>query len=160
LNALPQFITEIDGLDIHFIHVRSKHENALPLIVTHGWPGSKGLTRDDVLDNITITWLEHSAFGRSSLLGDFGESRVFQCERRRHPGCRERLPGRTLSRPTELGGAGVSQTHPLQQARQGRTLRCLGAAETLLRRGPHRIQIAPKCELKTSACAPCAHRSA
>jgi pimeloyl-ACP methyl ester carboxylesterase len=40
LNAYPQFITEIDGLDIHFIHVRSKHENALPLIVTHGWPGS------------------------------------------------------------------------------------------------------------------------
>jgi pimeloyl-ACP methyl ester carboxylesterase len=40
LNALPQFITKIDGLDIHFIHVRSKHNNALPLIVTHGWPGS------------------------------------------------------------------------------------------------------------------------
>ena len=40
LNALPQFMTEIDGLDIHFIHVRSKHEHALPLIVTHGWPGS------------------------------------------------------------------------------------------------------------------------
>jgi pimeloyl-ACP methyl ester carboxylesterase len=40
LNALPQFIAEIDGLDIHFIHVRSNHENALPLIVTHGWPGS------------------------------------------------------------------------------------------------------------------------
>jgi len=40
LGALPQFITDIDGLDIHFIHVRSKHENALPLIVTHGWPGS------------------------------------------------------------------------------------------------------------------------
>src|SRR6201998_2745372 len=40
LNALPNFITEIDGLDIHFIHARSKHEDALPLIVTHGWPGS------------------------------------------------------------------------------------------------------------------------
>ena len=40
LNALPQFITEIDGLDIHFIHVKSPHENALPLIITHGWPGS------------------------------------------------------------------------------------------------------------------------
>jgi pimeloyl-ACP methyl ester carboxylesterase len=40
LNALPNFMTEIDGLDIHFIHVRSKHEHALPLIVTHGWPGS------------------------------------------------------------------------------------------------------------------------
>jgi pimeloyl-ACP methyl ester carboxylesterase len=40
LNALPQFITEISGLDIHFLHIRSRHENALPLIVTHGWPGS------------------------------------------------------------------------------------------------------------------------
>jgi len=40
MNALPQFVTEVDGLDIHFIHVRSKHDNALPLIVTHGWPGS------------------------------------------------------------------------------------------------------------------------
>jgi pimeloyl-ACP methyl ester carboxylesterase len=40
LNALPQFLTEIDGVDVHFIHVRSKHENALPLVMTHGWPGS------------------------------------------------------------------------------------------------------------------------
>lgn len=40
INALPNFITEIDGLDIHFIHVRSKHANALPVIITHGWPGS------------------------------------------------------------------------------------------------------------------------
>ena len=40
LNALPQFTTEIDGVNIHFIHVRSRHENALPLIMTHGWPGS------------------------------------------------------------------------------------------------------------------------
>ena len=40
INAVPNFITAINGLDIHFIHVRSKHENALPMIVTHGWPGS------------------------------------------------------------------------------------------------------------------------
>jgi hypothetical protein len=40
LNARPQFITEIDGLDIHFIHVRSKHPDAMPVIITHGWPGS------------------------------------------------------------------------------------------------------------------------
>src|SRR2546429_1831131 len=40
LNALPQFMTEIDGVEIHFIHVKSAHENALPLIMTHGWPGS------------------------------------------------------------------------------------------------------------------------
>ena len=40
LNGLPQFITEIDGIDIHFIHVRSQHDDALPLVVNHGWPGS------------------------------------------------------------------------------------------------------------------------
>src|SRR3954463_2131603 len=40
LNALPQFMTEIDGVDVHFIHVRSQHEDALPLVMTHGWPGS------------------------------------------------------------------------------------------------------------------------
>ncbi|CAA9227625.1 MAG: Epoxide hydrolase, partial [uncultured Actinomycetospora sp.] len=40
LNALPQFVTTIDGIDIHFIHVRSEHDDALPLIMTHGWPGS------------------------------------------------------------------------------------------------------------------------
>src|SRR5271154_6767246 len=40
LNALPQFTTEIDGVDIHFIHVKSPHQNAMPLIITHGWPGS------------------------------------------------------------------------------------------------------------------------
>ena len=40
LSALPHFMTEIDGLDIHFIHVRSEHDNALPVIITHGWPGS------------------------------------------------------------------------------------------------------------------------
>src|SRR4029077_13292980 len=40
LNVLPQFVTEIDGEDVHFIHVRSEHENALPLVMTHGWPGS------------------------------------------------------------------------------------------------------------------------
>src|SRR3954468_11083264 len=55
LNALPQFITEIDGLDIHFIHARSKHENALPLVVTHGWPGSilEQLKIIDLLTNPT-----------------------------------------------------------------------------------------------------------
>ncbi|MEZ0284549.1 MAG: epoxide hydrolase family protein [Thermoleophilia bacterium] len=52
LNALPQFVTEIDGLDIHFIHVRSKHENALPVIVTHGWPGSV-LEQLKIIDPLT-----------------------------------------------------------------------------------------------------------
>jgi len=52
LNAVPQFITEIDGLDIHFIHVRSKHDNALPLIVTHGWPGSV-IEQLKIIDRLT-----------------------------------------------------------------------------------------------------------
>jgi hypothetical protein len=76
LNALPQFMTEIDGLDIHFIHVRSKHENAMPLIVTHSWPGSviEQLKIIDPLTNPTAhgasarikasrdaRWLDHRA---------------------------------------------------------------------------------------------------
>ena len=58
--ALPHFITEIDGVDIHFIHVRSKHEDALPLIVTHGWPGStvEQLKIIDPLTNPTEPWRE------------------------------------------------------------------------------------------------------
>ena len=326
LSALPQFITEIDGLDIHFIHVRSKHENALPLIVTHGWPGSvieqmkiidpltnptahggnasdafhvvipsipgygysgkptttgwdpahiarawvvlmkrlgyakfvaqggdwgaviteqmgvqappellgihtnmpgifpadidgaafsgapapsglsadeklayerlqfvyqkgigygyqlglrpqtmygiadspvglaayfldhdarsyaliarvfdgqsEGLTRDDILDNITLHLVdEHGDFWRPSLLGVLGQ-RVFQCQGRRHPGCRERLPRRALSSPAELGGARVSQADPLQQGRERRALRGLGTAAALFRGGSRGLQIA------------------
>ena len=52
LNALPQFMTEIDGLDIHFLHVRSKHPDALPLIVTHGWPGSV-IEQLKIIDSLT-----------------------------------------------------------------------------------------------------------
>ena len=52
LNALPQFTTEIDGVDIHFIHVRSKHPNALPIIVTHGWPGSI-IEQLKIIDSLT-----------------------------------------------------------------------------------------------------------
>jgi pimeloyl-ACP methyl ester carboxylesterase len=52
LNALPQFMTEIDGVDIHFIHVRSRNENALPMIVTHGWPGSI-IEQMKIIDRLT-----------------------------------------------------------------------------------------------------------
>ena len=56
LNAFPNFVTQIDGLDIHFIHVRSEHKHALPLIVTHGWPGSiiEQLKIIDPLTNPTV----------------------------------------------------------------------------------------------------------
>ena len=61
LNAVPNFITEIDGLDIHFIHVRSKHENALPVIVTHGWPGSI-VEQLKIIDPLT----NPTAYGKSA----------------------------------------------------------------------------------------------
>ena len=61
LNALPQFITEIDGLDIHFIHVRSKHEDALPLVVNHGWPGSI-IEQLKIIDPLT----DPTAYGASA----------------------------------------------------------------------------------------------
>jgi len=99
-----------------------------------------GLTRDDVLDNITITWLTNTAISGARLYWE--ATPVFQCQRRFHPGCRKCLSGRDRSVPAQLGGAGVSQTDPLQQARQRRALCGLGAAATLFRRGSRGLQIA------------------
>ena len=67
LNALPQFITEIDGLDIHFIHVRSKHDNALPLIVTHGWPGSV-IEQLKIIDPLTTRRSANHGFAGSIVM--------------------------------------------------------------------------------------------
>ena len=85
LNALPQFITEIDGLDIHFTHVRSRHEGALPLIVTHGWPGSiieqlkiigpltdptaHGASADDAFDLVIPSLPGHGFSGKPTATG-------------------------------------------------------------------------------------------
>ena len=327
LNALPQFITEIHGLDIHFIHVRSKHENALPMIVTHGWPGSiieqmkiidpltnptahggnsldafhlvipsipgygysgkpattgwdvahiarawdvlmkrlgytqyvaqggdwgaliteqmgvqsppgllgihtnmpgifpaeidaaafsgkpapadlseeerlaydrlqfvyqkgiaygfqmglrpqtlygiadspiglaayfldhdarsyeliarvfagksEGLTRDDILDNITITWLTNTALSGARLYWEnWGKFGYFNVKGVSVPVAVRGLSRRTLSRATELGGAGLSSSHLLQPTLQGRALCRLGTATTILGRGPRRLPVA------------------
>ncbi len=82
INALPNFITEIDGLDIHFIHVRSKHENALPLIVTHGWPGLDHRTAEDrrSIDEPDGTWRDSGGRLRS---GDSDRCRVTGCRANR-----------------------------------------------------------------------------
>ncbi|HEY1166389.1 MAG TPA: epoxide hydrolase [Chitinophaga sp.] len=85
LNALPQFITNIDGVDIHFIHVRSKHKNALPMIITHGWPGSiieqmkiigpltdptaYGGTADDAFDVVIPSLPGHGFSGQPAVTG-------------------------------------------------------------------------------------------
>ena len=85
LNALPQFTTEIDGLNIHFIHVKSKHENALPLLITHGWPGSviellevigpltdptaHGGTAEDAFDLVLPSLPGHGFSGKPTVTG-------------------------------------------------------------------------------------------
>lgn len=85
LNELPQFVTNIDGVDIHFIHVRSKHKNAMPVIVTHGWPGSvieqlkiidpltnptaHGGTEDDAFDVVIPSLPGHGFSGKPTELG-------------------------------------------------------------------------------------------
>src|SRR5262249_51668762 len=76
-----------------------------------------------------------------ALLGE--QARLLHAEGRPGPGGRQRLPGRALPGAEELGGAGVSQAHPLQQASQGRTLRRLGAAEVPQRRDSRRLQVRP-----------------
>ena len=99
----------------------------------------EGLTRDDVLDNITLYWLTNTAVSSARLYWE--NKLVLLChEERRYPGCRERLSRRALYSPAELGGAGVSQAHPLQQARQRRALRGLGTAAALFRRGSRGLQ--------------------
>jgi len=75
-------------------------------------------------------------------MGELGQTRVFQCQGRLHPGCRQRISGRTLSSSAELDGAGFSQTDPLQQACERRALCGLGTTETLYRRGSRGLQIA------------------
>ena len=96
---------------------------------------TEGLTRDDVLDNVTLYWLTNTAISSARLYWDTTqistEAGFFDVEGRQDPGRRERLPRRDLCSAAELGRAGVSQAHPLQQARQGRPLRGLGTAEAL-----------------------------
>ncbi len=104
--------------------------------------GTEGLTRDDVLDNITLTWLTNTALSGARLYWENKGASFFAVKGVVGPGRRERLPRRALSCSAELGGAGVSQTHSLQQARQGRALCGLGTAEALFRRGSRGLQIA------------------
>ena len=102
---------------------------------------AEGLTRDDILDNITITWLTNTALSGARLYWE-NKVRVSSVSKASSiPVAVSVFSGRTLSVPAELGGAGVSQTDPLQQAPQGRALCGLGTAEALFRRGSRGLQI-------------------
>ena len=88
---------------------------------------TEGLTRDDVLDNVTLFWLTNTGVSSARLYWE-NKLALLQSQGRHGPGRRERLPRRALPDAAELGGAGLSEAHPLQQARQGRPLRRLGTA--------------------------------
>ena len=134
LNAIPQFITNIDGLDIQFIHVRSKHQTALPLIVTHGWPYSiismlkiierltnptaRGASASDAF-HLVIPSLPGYGFSGKPVTTGWGPDRI-----------------------ASAWAAGVSQTDPLQQGYERRALCGLGAAKNLFRRGSRGLKIA------------------
>ena len=157
LNALPMFLTEIDGVDIHFIHIRSKHEDALPLIVTHGWPGS-------IIEQLKIYRSTHQSHGarrrcigrlpsgdpldaRLRLLGPAeGPGLGSRPHRSRLGGVDEaprlyplRCPGRRLGLPRfqrdGASGAGRIARHPHQPAGYGSVRRSDGACRRRARAG-------------------------
>jgi hypothetical protein len=118
LNALPQFKTEIDGMDIHFIHVRSRHADALPLIITHGWPGS--ITEMlGVIGPLT----DPAAHGGSAAVRLRSSAAVPAWLRLLRRAGRARLERRPHRR--RLGGADASpRLHPLRRPRGRRGRRC------------------------------------
>ena len=103
---------------------------------------SEGLTRDDILDNVTITWLTNTALSGARLYWEnWGKLGYFNAKGVSIPVAVSVFPDELYPCAAELGGAGVSQTHPLQQAAQGRPLRGLGTTEALFRRGSRGLQI-------------------
>ena len=114
LNALPQFRTEIDGVEIHFIHVKSPHENALPLIMTHGWPGSV----IELLETVGSTHRPHRARrrGRGRVRPRAAVPPRLRLLRRAGRAGLGRRPHRT-----RVGGADAPpRLHPLRRARRRR----------------------------------------
>ena len=139
MGTRPQTLTGFADSPVGLAAFMIDHDDRSYELIARVFDGrSEGLTRDDILDNITLYWLTNTAISVGSpLLGK--QARLLRSEERRDPGRGERLPGRALSGPAELGGAGVPEAHVLQEARQGRTLRCLGTAEGPFRgysRGP------------------------
>ena len=105
---------------------------------SHGHPAGD-LTRDDVLDNITLYWLTNTGVSSARLYWE-NKARALQRRRRLRRGGRERLSRRELPSPAQLDRTGVSQPYLLQPARPRRPLRGLGTAATFLSRGPRRLQ--------------------
>jgi hypothetical protein len=135
LNALPQFTTEIDGVDIHFIHVKSGHENALPPIITHGWPGS-------IIEMLGVVGplTDPTAHGGSA--EDAFDLVLPSLPGYGLPGRLHHVSRRDLPGPAQLGREVVPQRHLLQRGRRGRPLRRLGRARIVRDRDPGGVRVA------------------
>ena len=126
----PQTLYGIEDSPVGLAAWMLDHDAASDALIARVFDGQpEGLTRDDVLDNVTLYWLTNTAdLVGASVLGK--QAGVLCAEERHDSGRRERLSRRALRSPAELGGAGVSQADPLQPARQRRSLRGVGAAAT------------------------------
>ena len=112
---------------------------------------TEGLTRDDILDNVTLYWLTNTAVSSARLYWESKLPLLRSRQARHHPGGGERLSGRDLRGAEALVRARLSQPHPLQPARQRRSLRRLGAAAALRRRNPHRLPAAAQINVSAGA---------
>ena len=110
---------------------------------------TEGLTRDDVLDNVTLYWLTNTAISSARLYWDnahIADGRLLRRAGHQDPGRRERLPRRDLPGSAELGGEGLSQAHPLQQAPQGRPFAAWEQPKLLRLRDARSVQVAAQLE--------------
>jgi len=141
MASRPQTMTGFADSPIGLATFLLDHDARSLELIARSFDGqTEGLTPDDVLDNVTLFWLTNTGVSSARL---YWESKLpfFQSQGRQSPNCRERLPGRTLPDAPELGGAGLSQSHPLQQGGKGRSFRCLGTAEAFYRRASRGLQI-------------------
>lgn len=142
MGTRPETLTGFADSPIALASYMIDHDAASLDLICQAFAGkSVGLTRDDVLDNVhALLADEHGKFRGPHLLGE--QALVLRRQGRHRPGCRERLPDRDVPGAEELGGAGVFQSHPLQQGGEGWALRGLGAAADPVRRAAHRLPVA------------------
>ena len=128
------------GLAAYFLD----HDQRSYRLISRVFAGqAAGLTRDDILDNVTLTWLTGTAVSSGRLYWE-NKGSFFGVKGVTVPVAVSVFPDELYPLPAELGGAGVSQAHPLQQGRPGRPLRGLGTTEDLLGRGSRRLQVAAR----------------
>lgn len=137
----PQTLTGLADSPVGLASFLLDHDAKSLALIAQVFDGAQaGLTRDDILDNISLYWLTNTAISASRLYAE--NKLVLRRQGRHRAGGGECLPRRAVRGPAELGGAGVPEPHVLQQAGRRRALRGLGTAQDLLRRASHRLPVA------------------